>query len=205
MDLISKYNQQVNNLKFSIPIHIYTDKEYCVYRRKIILLIANILEKNKKFKLLNKNIQNEIIINIENSCYIETIKKSEELLIYKSWKNEKFCYLYQLYCNKVTKNLDIESEVKSNYLINIIIDNKIDIKNIAGLSSDILCPEKSEKIKENINIRSNQTIKSKTSSLYRCPNCGKKETKLKHFQGRALDEAMTTSLTCVFCNYNWVS
>ena len=89
-------------LKFTIPPRLYLDENYCKNRRAIILLIADIMQKNKKFKSLTRIEQDNIIIEIELSCYNETIKKSEELLIYKSWENEKFIYLYQLFCNKIT-------------------------------------------------------------------------------------------------------
>lgn len=191
-------------LNFVIPLKIYHDNEYCNIRRAIILLIADIMQKNNKFKNLIRIKQDNIIIDIELSCYKETIKKSEELLIYKSWDNEKFIYLYQLYCNKITKNLDDESEVKSNYLINKIIDNQIDINYIASLSSDDLCPDKSVNIKNTLKLRNEQKLNYKTSTLYKCRNCGKKEVKIQEYQGRSLDEGSNLSLTCNFCNYNWV-
>ena len=138
------------------------------------------------------------------SCYNETVNKSIDKLIYKSWDNEKFIYLYQLSCNKITKNLDQQSEVKSDYLINQILDKKININTIASLSSDNLCPDKSINIKNNLKLRNEQKLNYKTSTLYKCKNCGKKEVKIQEYQGRSLDEGSNLSLTCNFCNYNWV-
>ena len=203
-NLCEKYQNIQNGLKFTLPIELYTDSNYNKYRRVIILLIADILEKNNKFKLLNKDIQYNIIINIEQSCYNETIKKSDDLLIYQSWDNTKFSYLYYLFCNKITKNLDFESEVKSKYLINKILNNEIDILKIASMTSEELCPDKSKIIKEGLDKRNNQKISIKTSTLYKCLNCGKKEVTIKSVQIRALDEGASLSITCVFCQYNWV-
>ena len=198
------YDKIQKRLNFTIPVRLYQDDQYCNIRRAIILLIANIMQKNKRFKNLYRLEQDNTIIEIEKSCYNETVKKSEELLIYKSWDNEKFIYLYQLYCNKITKNLDEESEVKSNYLINQIIDNKINIAKIASLSSEDLCPDKSVNIKNTLKLRNEQKLNYKTSTLYKCKNCGKKEVKIQEYQGRSLDEGSNLSLTCNFCNYNWV-
>jgi DNA-directed RNA polymerase subunit M/transcription elongation factor TFIIS len=203
-NIFIKFQNIQNKLKFTIPIDIYQNKKYNKLRRSIILLIASILEKNEKFKLKHKEIQQNIIINIELSCYTETINKADELLIYQSWDNEKFNYLYQLFCNKITKNLDIESEVQSNYLINKVLNNDLDITKIAHMTSDELCPDKSKIIKENLNMRNNQQLNFKTSTLYKCRNCGKKEVKIQEYQGRSLDEGSNLSLTCNFCNYNWV-
>ena len=203
-NLLIQFQDIFNHLKFTIPLDIYDNKLYNKNRRAILLLIASILEKNKKFKLKHKQIQSSIIINIELSCYNQTITKADELLIYQSWDNDKFTYLYSLNCNKITKNLDIESEVNSSYLINKILTNSININDIASMSSDQLCPDKSQNIKDNLNLRTNQQIKIKTSTLYQCRNCKKKEVKIQEYQGRSLDEGSNLSLTCLFCNFNWV-
>lgn len=198
------YDKIKSKLNFTIPISLYQDSEYCNLRRSILILIADILQKNSRFKELSRNEQDDLIINIELSCYNETINKADDKLIYKSWENEKFIYMYQLTCNKITKNLDNMSEVKSDYLINQILDNKIEINTIAQMSSDELCPSKSIDIIKNLKLRNEQKLNYKTSTLYKCRNCGKKEVKIKEYQGRSLDEGSNLSLTCNFCNFNWV-
>lgn len=205
---IKNYKHQIDLIKkkanFTIPINKYNDVEYCKERRLILLLIASILQKNKEFKDKSRVYQDNIIINIELSCFNSCIKHSNELLIYVDWKNPKFNYLYQLFCNKITKNLDIESEVKEKYLINKIINGDIDIKNIADMPSDKLCPAKSENIKQNLILRNSQKLNYKTSTLYTCRNCGKKEVIIRHIQTRSLDEGQSCSLRCCFCNFNWM-
>lgn len=199
-----KLNDLKNKQKFTIPIKIYNNPKYCKERRSIILLIASILENHINFKNISKDNQDNIIITIEKSCYNTTIDKSNELLIYINWDNSKFTYLYQLFCNKITKNLDSESEVNNSYLINAIINDEIDLKNIANLPSDKLCPEKSDIIKQNLNARNSQKLNYKTSSLYQCKNCGKRSVTIKTIQLRSLDEGQNLSLVCQFCSYNWV-
>lgn len=198
------YNKIKSKLNYTISVDLYTDENYCNNRRAILLLIADILQKNKKFKLLSREDQDNIIVKIENSCYNETVNKADDKLIYKSWDNEKFIYLYQLSCNKITKNLDKFSEVRSDYLINQILDKKINIDLIASLSSEELCPDKSINIKNTLKLRNGQKLNYKTSTLYKCRNCGKKEVKIQEYQGRSLDEGTNLSLTCNFCSYNWV-
>lgn len=203
-DILIKFQNVQNQLKFTIPINIYNNKLYNKNRRAILLLIADILEKNNKFKLQHQEIQSNIIINIELSCFNQTINKADELLIYQSWDNEKFVYLYYLTCNKITKNLDPESEVQSDYLINKILNNEIDITKIGSMTSEDLCPDKSQNIKNVLNLRNNQQIKIKTSTLYTCKNCKRKEVSIFQVQIKALDEGSNLSLTCQFCKYHWV-
>jgi DNA-directed RNA polymerase subunit M/transcription elongation factor TFIIS len=193
-----------NKRKFTIPKDLYLDKNYCKERFNIILFIAKICEENTKFKNIMKNRQDNIIIEIEKSLYNATIKKSNEQMIYINWNNSNFTYQYQLLCNKITKNLDIKSEVHSSYLMDTIIDNNIDISTIAEWTSDKLCPEKSDKIKQNIQARNSQKLNYKTSSLYTCKNCKKRSVTIKEFQAKAADEGSNLSLTCLFCGFGWV-
>lgn len=207
--MFENFKQQIekskNQRKFTIPIYLYLDKSYCKNRFNIILFIANICENNKKFKNLLKQKQDDIIINIEKSLYNTTIKKSNEQMIYINWENSNFTYQYQLLCNKITKNLDQNSEVNSSYLLDIIINNDIDLSNIAEWTSDKLCPEKSDIIKQNLLLRNSQKLNYKTSGLYTCKNCKKKLVTIKPVQIKALDEGQNMSLTCTFCNYNWIN
>ena len=205
---IKHYKQQIELIKkksnFTIPKDKYNDPEYCKERRLILLLIATILQKHKEFKKKSRETQDNIILNIELSCYNSCIKKSNHLLIYINWENPKFNYLYQLFCNKITKNLDTESEVGEKYLINKVINGDIDIKNIAEMSSDKLCPTKSENIKQNLILRNSQKLNYKTSTLYTCSNCNKREVIIRMVQVKSLDEGQNIALKCVFCNYNWM-
>ena len=205
---MKNYKYQIELIKiksnFTIPISIYHDSNYCKERRLILLLIASILQKNNIFKNQNREIQDNTIIDIELSCFNSCIKQSNKLLIYINWENPKFNYLYQLFCNKITKNLDSESEVGENYLINKVVNGEINIKNIADMTSDKLCPAKSENIKQNLILRNSQKLNYKTSTLYTCRNCKKKEVIIKHIQVKSLDEGFSTSLRCVFCNFNWM-
>ena len=210
--MFENYRKQIeqskNNRKFTIPKQLYEDSNYCKERLNIILMIAGIFEKNKDFKNKMKKIQDKIIIGIEESCYNATIKKATEEMIYINWDNYKFSYSYQLCHNKITKNLDIDSEVNSSYLIYTIINDTIsmsDIHNIAEWKSDKLCPEKSDIIKQNLIMRNSQKLNYKTSSLYTCRNCKKRSVTIKEYQGRSLDEGTNLSLTCLFCNFNWIS
>ena len=202
------YKNQLEEIKkqskFTIPFYLYKNNDYCQTRRLILLLLASILESHPEFKKKLKEEQDNIIIGIELSCYNSTLKKSHDSLIYINWENPKFSYLYQLFCNKITKNLDSESEVNSNYLITKILNNEIDICNIADITSDKLCPIKSDNIKQKLLLRNKQKLNHKTSTLYTCRNCKKKEVIIKEYQGRSLDEGSNMSLTCVFCNYHWI-
>lgn len=200
MDILAIHN----NNKFTLPINIYLDDEYNIVRRNVLLLISNILEDNKKFKLMHYNDQNNIIISMEKSCYGKTIQKSNEDMIYINWDNPKFIYLYQLITSRITKNLDSSSEVNSTYLIDNIIEKNIDVDNVANMSSEELSPGKIINIKQTLELRRNQKLNYKTSSLYTCKNCKSKCCTVRTQQMRSLDEGYTLILNCTICGYRFL-
>lgn len=192
------------NKKFIIPINLYTDIKYNNLRRSELIIISEILEKYEEFKKLNLEKKSEIIINIELYCYEYILQKANEYSYIQSWENKQFVFLYRLIISKITKNLDIDSEVHNSYLFDNIINNNISINNIPYLSSFELCPEKSKDIIDKIQLRSNQTISYKTSNMYTCKNCKQRKVTIKEIQMRALDEGSNLSITCTFCNFHWI-
>lgn len=194
-----------NRIKhYTIPVNVFLNKEYNTNRKNMLILLGKIIYSSDVTKNLSKNEKDNIIYQIELSCYNTTLKKCDELMYIKSWDEQNFNYLYHVISCRVTKNLDINSEVKSNYLISQVKNKNIKLQNIALMSSDELCPEKSEKIKEKIQHRTKQKIIYKKSHIYTCKNCKHKEVTVETVQIRALDEGSNYSLTCTFCNNNWI-
>lgn len=191
-----------NQLKLVLPLAVY-EGEYTQERRQILLLFCNILDNYEKFKELDYVKQTNIVINIEKSCFKKTIESCIEEAIYIDWTNNKFKYLYSLICSRVSKNLDINSEVLDTYLIDAIISNDIDISKLGGMSSDDMS-KKNEIIKEQLNNRRGQKIKQKTTSMYRCRNCGNRQCTIRMQQMRSLDEGATLILNCVTCGFRFM-
>lgn len=189
---------------FTIPISIYNDTNYNKLRRMMLLLLSTLFEKHPLIKTITFNEKSNIIINIELSCFNKSIKKSNKKMYIIDWNNKVFENLYRSIINKITKNLDIDSEVHSDYLITKIINKNIDINNIAYLNSNDLCPEKSDNIINTLKIRNNQKLVFKTSILYTCRNCKFKKVIIKQVQLKSQDEGFNLSLTCTFCNNKWI-
>lgn len=198
------YNLKKNKCKFVIPFELYHDKNYNILRRRILLLISELLYKHEDIYNIDYKERQNIVIQIELSCYSKTIEKSNELVYLDLWNNHKFVYLYRLYTNKVTKNLDKDSEVNNSYLLNKIIKKEIDLSKLAYYDSNTLCPEKSDKIINSLNERSKQKINYKITTLYLCSNCKNKCATIETVQLRSLDEGSNYSLTCKFCGKNWI-
>ncbi len=192
-----------NKLKLVIPTELYSKPEYSKERRQIILLFGSILDSYPQFKSLTYSNQTNILISIENSCYQKTIDKCSEEAIYVDWSNDKFKYLYSLICSRVSKNMDVTSEVMDSYLISNIINSSIDVTKIGEMSSDDMS-NKNKEIKDQLNSRRNQKVKQKTTSLYTCRNCKSRECTVRSQQMKSLDEGATLILNCVNCGFRFM-
>ena len=190
--------QTNNTTVFTIPPELYTDPEYNNLRRSMLLLLADIIEDSTNALTLER--KTDIIIRIEKSVYNKIIS----MKLYKTLWCCNFEYQYRLYLNRISKNMDITSEVNDSYLIDKIVNDEIDIDNIASLNAALLCPEKNNIIIEKINTRLSQKTIVKTSSMYTCRNCKKKEVSIKEVQLRRIDEATSISATCNFCGTSWI-
>ena len=204
MSEIHRNNLLNKSTIYTLPACLYNDKQYNNIRRCIMILIGNIIYNSDISKNIPKLEKDKIIENIEKSCYITTLSECDKTMCVQSWNNSKFVYLYRIISSKVTKNLDPTSEVNSSYLLTEIKNKNIDIDTIASLSSEKLCPDKSKKLKEKIKHRSLQKIERKRGKMYTCRICKRKETTVETVQLRALDEGSSYSITCVFCQHNWI-
>lgn len=196
-------------IKYVLPISIIKNNEYNYIRLKELVLIGNIfynyiqninISNNVDFKKINN-----IIIQIELSCFNKSLKFSDKQNIISSWTNPLYEKLYRIIISKITKNLDITSEVNSKFLIEQILKGNINVSNIANIDIKDISPENNSNIYKKIEERMLQKVKYKESTLYRCKNCGKRKCSIKEIMTRALDEGTNVSCTCLFCYSTWVA
>jgi DNA-directed RNA polymerase subunit M/transcription elongation factor TFIIS len=140
---------------------------------------------------------------IERGCFNRTINKSRHYNIRAIWETLKFRDLYHDICYKVAININPTSIIDSIYLINLIKNKSVKLSNIANLSGKKLCPEKYEKIDKKINLRVNQEVKIKYSTLYRCFRCKNNKCTSERVYNRSLDEGVNLRITCTVCYNEW--
>ncbi len=187
--------------KFILPISVYEDDRYNKLRRGYIILIASLLEKY----MMDEDIcdYESMIVAIEKSCYDNAVDIAEQELLHADFSSQAFEHLYRTQVMRITKNIDLDSEVGDDYLAMGLLGGTIDPTTVAKLENKDLCPVKNEQLLENLNTRLNQHVTLKTSSLYRCHKCGHRETTIQSKQMRSLDEPTTLIITCMFCHYKW--
>ncbi len=186
---------------FVLPVSVYQNEEYNDLRRGYILLIASLIEEYLIDTTIDQHA--EMIIAIEKSCYDDTIAIAEHEMLPKDFAYLPFEQLYRTRIMRITKNLDVNSEVGDEHLATGLLSGAIDPTTVSKLENKDLCPSRNEKILEEFSTRMNTSITLKTSSLYKCRQCGHKETTVRSMQMRSLDESQTIILCCTFCGYKW--
>jgi DNA-directed RNA polymerase subunit M/transcription elongation factor TFIIS len=180
----------------------YTD-EYSPQRRLKLLLISNVLGGVDKFQKLQYSDQLNMIKEIENGCYQAVCARMVELDLDIDWDNPAMYNSYDYICGNLLQNLDPNSIVSSQYLLNRILNGEIELNKLGKMTSEELCPEKSAEIRNKIAERSDVKSSKKHSTMYRCSKCKKSETTLERRHTRGLDEATNYRATCMFCKHSW--
>ena len=144
-----------------------------------------------------------IIRHLERGCLNRAIEKAKTYNIRCVWSNDKFVSLYHTICYKVASNLDPTSSIKSDYIFKKILNNEVDLLNMANMSSKSLCPKKYEQLDEKISKRTNLERKVKYSELYRCSKCKRNQTTTERRYSRSMDEGTELTIICTFCSHQW--
>jgi DNA-directed RNA polymerase subunit M/transcription elongation factor TFIIS len=161
--------------------------------------------KSRSWGALCAEKQASIVRKIERSCLNNAVITCERDGLDRRFGsgNSPFIMRYQANCYRIISNIDIDSSVHTEYLINQICNNNIDIDNIATLSSYELYPLASQAERDEINMRKEQRIEQKVSRMYTCRRCGKSETTSIEYAPRAADELTSRSIKCIHCNNIW--
>lgn len=145
-----------------------------------------------------------IIKNLEKGCLRRAIEKAKTYNIRCVWSNDKFISLYHSICYKVAINLDPTSSIKSDYIYKKILNNEVDLLNVANMTSKALCPKKYEQLDEKISKRTNLERKVKYSEMYKCSKCKRNQTTTERRYNRGLDEGVELTINCMFCGHQWL-
>lgn len=184
-----------------LPFELYSDENYNKLRRGYIILIANLLNEY----LISKDIQELIdtIIEIEKSAYNHALEIADEELLEPNFENKVFEQLYRTLITRITKALDHTSEVGDEHLASCILDGTFNPSKISWLKDYEISPINNQHLIDEFMKRLNTKGTVKTSKLYRCRSCGKRECTVRSVQMRSLDEGESLVITCCFCGYKW--
>ena len=197
----TKLGKHKGGMSLVLPLTVYEDESYNDLRRGYLILIGTLIEEYLIDDDINKHI--DMIIAIEKSCYDHSMEIADYELLTPDFTLSAFEHLYRTRVMRITKNLDINSEVGDEHLATGLLGGIIDPITVSKLENKDLSPIHNEKLLEELSTRLNQTITLKTSTLYRCRQCGRNKTTVRSAQMRSLDEGETLIITCTWCSYKW--
>ena len=157
----------------------------------------------KLFEKLLSNTQAKII---EDSIFRFTNEKSIERKVIRKWDNPIFRKIYINKSRSIYSNINPDSYIQNNLLLNKIKKNKISIDNIAYMSYQELFPEHWKKLMDYKYKREKIMYEDKPEAMtdqFKCGRCKSRKCTYYELQTRSADEGMTTFITCLNCGNRW--
>ena len=167
---------------------------------------------NDKYRIkcvnkINEYMKNERLSrNIEKGIYNYMISYSKENNITRKWENPIFFNLYFSKIRSICLNLNKESFIKNEYLIDKIKKRDIKGEDVAKLSVYDINPNNWKKIIDEKMKRDKIKYELKPEAMtdqYKCRKCGSRKCSYYEMQTRSADEPMTQFFTCIDCDNRW--
>ena len=174
-------------------------------RTKVVKIFEGLLDKNRKPET-KKTISKELSIDIEKGIYNYVIKKANQSNIQKKWDNDIFFNLYKVTSIHLYSNLDKDSYIKNERLLDRLFDGEFTGSELASMKPQYLFPETWKTLIDEKSKRDRYLFeinKELASDEYECSKCHKKQTTYYQLQTRSADEPMTTFVTCLNCGKRW--
>jgi transcription elongation factor S-II len=148
----------------------------------------------------------ELSKKIEESIYKYTQEKAINNCVPTNMDNKYFRRIYMNKTSSLYMNIKEDSYIKNDELYNNIIQDKINIENIAYMMPHELSKKKWAKYldKQKAEEKFLYSVgKENVTSEFKCGRCKKNETSYYQLQTRSADEPMTTFVRCIHCGNRW--
>jgi len=167
----------------------YNTRTICTDKLKVLF------PRNKKFPL-----------EIEKSIYNYACNRAIELNVTPEFEYKQFFKIYVEISRKIIDNLNPNSYIKNDYLLNAVKKGNIKPNELVNLSPQELFPSKWKELmdKKQMQDELKYNVKEQaTTDEYQCGRCRARECTYFELQTRSADEPMTTYITCKPCGHRW--
>lgn len=155
---------------------------------------------------INKQLIDESISRkIEKSIYNYCINLSKGKNIKRKWENNIFKNLYLSKIRSIYSNIT-ECYIQNKNFKKRILNNEIDIDNIAKLSSYDIFPENWKDLIDKKMERDKLKYELKPEAMtdvFKCRKCNSRSCSYYEVQTRSADEPMTQFINCLDCGNRW--
>jgi DNA-directed RNA polymerase subunit M/transcription elongation factor TFIIS len=165
--------------------------------------------KNSMIKYAENNLKrDESILKLANITKNITIATEIELGLFEYvllycinnfYENDVLIPIYEDKLYNILLNLDENERLQNDYLLNAILDKKINPRNIAFLSPKDLFPQKWNIYTKKLEYKKWREDNIDFTKTYKCPVCGECKSRVHQVQMRSADEPPTTFVICLVC------
>ena len=144
----------------------------------------------------------DLEIGIYNWC----IDYSDSKKIFKSWKNNRFTMLYLEKARSILSNIDKNSYLKNEGLLNRLNDKEFSPHEIAFMKPDILFPERWKDTTEAFFKKFEHAYESRVEAMtseFKCFKCKQRKCVYYELMTKSADEAMSIFIRCLNCSNSW--
>lgn len=144
----------------------------------------------------------EMARTIDMSCYnaaVQASRDSEQPLL-RQWTSQPFVEIYSTRCGVISSHLNPDSSVCRAYgatLLPRLYAGDILPAALGYMKEPELCPQATANERAEIARRLVQKVEEKSSKLFKCPHCEKRNCKWTEVQKRSLDEAADYNCICL--------
>lgn len=166
----------------------YNDKRY-----KVIDLLKELVSEDVALK-----IENSILDSICNQC------KLRKIVI--KWDNNYFYKMYINKCRSIYSNINDNSYIKNNYLLENIKNKNIDPESIGSMTYQALFPNHWKILLDKKYKKQEELYEKKQEAMtdeFKCKRCKSRKTSYFELQTRSADEPMTIFINCLTCGNRW--
>jgi transcription elongation factor S-II len=144
--------------------------------------------------------------DLEIGIFNSSIDYSNSLKIPLTWSSQLFINTYINIARSIYTNLDKDSYVNNEKLIERLQNKEFAPHKLAYMSCEEIFPEKWENIIENQKLKFKAAYEIKQISMtdsVKCSRCKNNKISYYEFQTRSADEPMTCFFSCLVCGNKW--
>ena len=144
----------------------------------------------------------DLEVGVFNWC----IDQCDVIKMPKNWRHPRFIILYKDKARSVLTNLDPESYVNNERLIERLKEKEFAPHDIPFMKPQNVFPERWATILDAKMKRDMHVFEEKPKAMtdeFKCGKCKKRECIYQELQTRSADEPMTLFITCLNCGHKW--